>query len=789
MRGRVLAFALGAAWLQTRPQLPPLAWAALLPLAGLAWGGLAYTKFPDRAKVALGVLRTLLPWLLAFLAGFFYAAWRAELRLADALPAAWEGRDLAFSGRVVGLPEAAPNGLRFLLDVAAVASPGASLPSRVQIGWYARPGEIPPRLEAGACIHVVARLYRPHGSLNPGGFDYPAWLLQRGIRATGTLQSAPVPAVGCGGAAGARLDAWRERLRTHLRDGLGSAPYAGVVIALALGDQDAIPAGQWTLFRQTGTTHLFSVSGLHITLFSSLVYVLVASLWRRFPRLCLLLPARRAGIALGLAAATAYTLISGFGIPAQRTLYMLTAAAAVAWLDRTPTPSRLLAAALAAVVLIDPWAALAPGFWLSFAAVASLLYAGMAFTRRRPWRAWAHAQWSVSVALAPLLLVLFHEISLVSPLANAVAIPLVSLFAVPLALAAAVLPGATPALLAHAVIAAGMRWLELLASLPQPVFHTAAPGWPAFLLALLGTALLLLPRGVPARWLGVVLFLPLFFPRLPAPQPGEAWLTVFDVGQGEAVLVRTAGRAMLVDTGLRYASGEDAGARIIAPALWRQGITRLHGLVVSHDDSDHSGGAASLLASHRPAWLLTSLAGLPPAGLSETGRSLLAAAPHALACAAGQTWTWDGVRFTVLHPPAHHYAHPGFRDNDRSCVIRVDTAHASALLAGDIERLAEMNLLERRMPLAADVLVAPHHGANTSSTAEFLAAVRPRLVVVPVGHRNRHGHPHAETLARYRALPAEIARTDRHGAVEVRLQAGGPGVRRAADSERRYWRE
>lgn len=785
----MLAFALGAAWLQMQPGLPPLAWAALLPLGGVLWAGLASAKFLAARRPVARIASTLAVWLLAFLSGFFYAAWRAELRLADALPAQWEGRDVRFSGRVVGLPETTPNGLRFVLDVASVATPGATLPGRVQIGWYARPGETPPELRGGACVSLLARLARPHGSLNPGGFDYQAWLLQRGIRASGTLRDAPVPAIGCHGAAATHLDALREGLRENLREGLGAAPYAGVVIALALGDQDAIPAAQWTLFRQTGTTHLFSVSGLHITLFSAMVYALVAAVWRRFPRLCLWLPARRAGIALGLLAATAYTLLSGFGIPAQRTLYMLAAAAAVAWLDRAPSPSRLLAVALAAVVLIDPWAALAPGFWLSFAAVATLLYAGMGGARRRLWQAWAHAQWAVTVALAPLLLVLFHEISLVSPLANAVAIPLVSLLAVPLALLAAVLPWDWCALLAHAVIAAGMAWLKTLAALPSPVFHTAAPDWPAFLLALLGSALLLLPRGFPARWLGLLLLLPLFFPRLPTPQPGEAWLTVFDVGQGVSVLVRTAGRSLLVDTGLRFASGEDAGARVVAPALWRQGITHLDGLVVSHDDIDHSGGAASLLASHRPGWLLTSLAGMPPAGLSETGRALLTAAPRALACAAGQSWTWDGVRFRVLHPPAHHYAHPGFRDNDRSCVIRIDTAHGSALLGGDIERLAEMNLAERRMPLAAEVLVAPHHGAKTSSTPEFLDLVRPRLVVVPVGRRNPFGHPHPETLARYRALGAEIARTDRHGAVEVKMQRAGLSLRRAVDSEPRYWRE
>ncbi len=793
MRWLILAFTLGAAWLQTRPELPPLAWSAALPLAGLLLGWAGAMRFPGGSsaapRIALPVARQLAVWLLAFLLGFFYAAWRADLRLSDHLPALWEGRDLALVGRVAGLPETTPNGLRFVLAVDRVVTPGAVVPGRVQIGWFIRPGDQPPELAGGDCVSLVTRLYRPHANLNPGGFDYQAWLLERNIRATGSLAGRPVAAAGCGGAAASRLDGLRERIRAHLAAGLGAAPYAGVVIALAVGDQDAIPASQWTLFRKTGTSHLFSVSGLHITLFSALVFALVGGLWRLFPRLNLRLPARRAGIAPGLLAAAAYTALAGFGIPAQRTLFMLAGAAGVAWLDRIPAPSRLLAAALATVVLIDPWAALAPGFWLSFAAVAALLYAGMGGATRPAWRNWLHAQGTVTLALAPLLLALFHEISLVSPLANAVAIPLVSLVAVPLALLSSALPWAWLANAAHAVIAAVMIFLEALAALPRPVFNMAAPGLPALLFALLGTALLLLPRGFPARWLGAVLFLPLFFPRLPAPQPGDAWLTVMDVGQGEAVLVRTAGHSLLVDAGPRFASGEDAGARVVAPALWRRGIQGLDGLVVTHDDIDHSGGAAALLASHRPGWLLTSLAGMAPEGLSETGKGLLAAVPGALACESGQSWQWDGVRFRVLHPPAHHYAHPGYADNDRSCVIRVDAARGGALLAADIERLSEMNLGERHMPLGAEVLVAPHHGSNSSSTPEFLAAVHPRLVVLPVGHRNRYGHPHPEVVARYHALGAEIARTDRSGAVEVKLERTGLSVTRAAKTEKRYWRE
>ncbi len=211
--------------------------------------------------------------------------------------------------------------------------------------------------------------------------------------------------------------------------------------------------------------------------------------------------------------------------------------------------------------------------------------------------------------------------------------------------------------------------------------------------------------------------------------------------------------------------------------------------MVTHDDLDHSGGAASVLVSHGPDWMLTPLAGMAPERLSETGKQALKAATRPIPCVAGQAWNWDGVVFRVLHPPAHHYAHADYSDNDRSCVIRVDTARGGALLAADIERLSEMNLRERGMPLRADVLVAPHHGSNSSSTPEFLATVSPGLVVIPVGHRNRYGHPHPQVMARYRALGAEIARTDREGAVEVRLARGGISLSRAVEVERRYWRE
>ncbi len=776
----IVAFAAGCAWLQTRPVLPSLAWLWILPLAGLL-----LARWPSGAWLPglrrLGILG------LALALGFFYAAWRADLRLAEALPPAWEGRDIQLTGRVVGLPEAAASGLRFVLDVARVDSPGARLPQRLRLGWYAQGDEALPHLSGGDCVRLGVRLFRPQGSLNPGGFDSEAWLLERGIRATGTVRDFKGQAGDCPGRARAVLDRGREWVRGHLARSLRDFPYAGVITALAVGDQDAVPSGQWTLFRQTGTTHLFSVSGLHITLFAALIYAGTRWLWRRFPDLNLRLPAQRAGIALGLLAATAYTLLAGFGIPAQRTLFMLASAAAVSWLDRRTGPSRMLAAALLAVVLLDPWAALAPGFWLSFAAVAALLWsASGAKIRQAAWRTWLRSQWAVTLALIPLLLALFHEVSLVSPLANAVAIPAISLLGVPLALLAGAVPWDPLACLAHAVVWGVMWVLQVLAALPQPVLHGAAPAPAVLALGLLGMALLLLPRGFPARWLGLVLCLPLIFPRLPGPAPGQAWLTLLDVGQGEAVLVRTASRSLLVDGGPQFFSGEDAGSRTVAPWLWSQGIRRLDGLVLTHDDLDHSGGVAALLASHQPTWFLTSLAGVQRQELGATGQAILASRPDAIPCRAGQGWTWDGVHFRVLHPPAHHYG-LDYADNDRSCVIHVQAGGHSALLTGDIERLAEMNLMERDALTQTDVLVVPHHGSKSSSTAAFLAAVGPRLALIPVGHRNRYGHPHSEVLSRYRQRGTTVLRTDRAGAVTVRLGGATLEAETARTSAARYW--
>ena len=461
---------------------------------------------------------------------------------------------------------------------------------------------------------------------------------------------------------------------------------------------------------------------------------------------------------------------------------MVGVVAAALWLGRATSASRVLAAALLLVIALDPWAVLSPGFWLSFAAVAVIFYVGTGRSVQPHWLAqWGRVQWAVTAGLAPLLLVLFQQVSLVSPVANAVAIPLVSLVITPLALAGAALPFDWPLQLGHAILELLMAVLEWLARLPSAVWHQHAPLAWTVPLALAGIAWLLLPRGFPARGLGLVLVLPLFAASPAGPRAGELWITVLDVGQGLSVLARTEKHALLYDAGPAFNAVADSGSRVIVPYLRGEGVAALDALVVSHDDRDHSGGAASVLAAIPVGVLWSSL---------SPDHALLEAPAWRAPCRADRRWIWDGVAFEFIHPQGDIPAGRAARANNRSCVLRIEAPGGRVLLAGDIERAAEHELL-RRAPglLRAEVLLVPHHGSATSSAPEFVKRVAPRYAVFAVGYRNRFGHPREDVLARYREAGSELLRTDAAGAIRLRLEPGNLRVDARRYRERRYWHD
>ena len=785
MSAAVLAFVAGALLLQRQAELPANAWLWLLPAcaAGAVWAGVSAAWLaPARRALVLS---------LAFASGFLWAAALAQWRLADRLAPELEGRDLEIVGTVTGLPATGERSLRFEFDVES-APPGARVPRRLRLAWY-RASAASVIEEPGAQVHgplplrpgerwrLTARLRRPHGNVNPHGFDYEAWLLERGIGATGTVRMRPAPErIGARNSALDRVGQAREAVRERYLGVLGVTPAAGILVALAVGEQRAISHEEWRLFQRTGVTHLMSISGLHVTLVSGLVAWLVGFGWRRAPRLCRTLPARKAAAAAAIAAALGYTLLAGFAVPAQRTFLMVTVVALALWSGRIASPSRTLALALFAVVLADPWAPLAPGFWLSFGAVALIFYvfAGASAPEPRALQ-WARVQWAITFGLAPAALLLFAQVSVIGPLANALAIPLVSAVITPLALLGAALPIEMVLVIASGLVEWLLEFLEWCAALPLALWEQQVPALWAVLLALLGVAWLIAPRGVPWRVTGLALMLPALMLPAASPPRGEAWITTLDVGQGLAVLVRTETRTLLYDAGPAYGPQSDSGERIILPLLRALGVPRLDLLVLSHHDLDHVGGAASVLAAIETDALVSSL---PPT------HPLLGLAPQRRRCIAGEHWDWDGVRFELLHP-ARDDQRALRRANDLSCVLRIAVGQHAVLLTSDLERAGESALLARAAgAVRADVLLVPHHGSRSSSSTDLLAAVAPRWGVIAAGYGNRFGHPSLEVLERYRAHGVELLRTDRAGAVSVRLSAAQIGIEGERARRPRYWR-
>ncbi len=774
MRLTLIAFAAGVLLLQQQPELPDTRWLWTLPLFITAYflprGGNNWRKWLSMCLVALACAAL----------GFAWAAWRAQLRMSDSLPAAWQGVDIRVEGVVANLPDRDTRGERFDFRVEKILTPGAQAPAHIRLTWPApewNGTEIQQRLKAGERWQFTVRLKSPHGTANPDGFDYEAWLLTRNIRATGYVREhSQAKRLADSARPVDRLQALRDRIRGVIGKTLKDHPQAGVIIALAVGDQGSIPHGNWRVYNRTGTNHLMSISGLHITLFAVLMGGMVYAIWRRLPSLVLKLPARRAALLAGWVAALGYTLLAGFQIPAQRTLFMLTVLVAGLWLQRDPRPFSLLVLALFVVLVIDPWAVLAPGFWLSFGAVAAMMWAGQGLIgRREKLAAWTRAQAAVTLALAPALLLLFHQISLISPLANALAIPVVSWGVVPLALAGMIV---TPLLhLAAGLmqgVEAALQWLSAFSwaswSLPVPTLA-------AVLLSLAGVTWLLAP-GLPARWLGGFMFMPLLFPPVSTPVTGSFEAEVLDVGQGTAVLIRTAGHTLLYDTGPALGDN-DAGQQIVLPRLRALGISKLDGLMLTHDDLDHTGGAASVLRDVETGWLMTSL---------SEGHELLNR--PSLRCIRGKRWQWDGVTFEILNPPEYAYEQPTRKDNDKSCVLKITQGKHSLLLTADAERIGELEMTERVAgKLSATVLMAGHHGSRTSSIDEFINLVKPEYVIYSNGWKNRFGHPHADVMARFRESGAEPHRTDYQGWMRIVFVDKEVRFKHWRDQHVRYWQQ
>lgn len=763
--------------------------------------GVLFLYQPCAATFALSKMMRvgwLAVWCLtAALAGYAYASWQAQRLLQEQLPAEWERQDLVVVGVVEGLPQVVQGlgemrGVRFQLRVEQHEAQIEDFPSRLSVGWYDS-GAIE-KIRPGQRWRFTVRLKQPHGNANPGGFDYERWLFEEGIRATGYVRNNPTPQRLHHDVGGFQttLARWRQSLRSQMQQALlttnGALPYSGVLVALVLGDQRAIAQDDWRLFNQTGIGHLVSISGLHITMLAGLAATLVAWAWRRWPAGLVRLPAQKAAALAGVGVALLYCLLAGWGIPAQRTFYMLLVFAWALWRERLPQalPTMLCAAAL--VLTLDPLAALAPGFVLSFGAAGVLLWLAQQYMQ--PATTWwqylgraAAMQLAISLALTPLTLAYFQQVSLVGPVANAVAIPLISFLITPLALlgtlCVSVFDWASLLLVAHQLMAWLVECLNWLAAWPWASWSGAAPPLWATLLAVIGVVWFLLPLAGSCRLMGLSLLFPIFLVPPQRPAEGTWRMTALDVGQGTAVLIQTAHHALLYDTGPRYSAETDAAQRVLLPYLRHQGIHQLDVLVVSHRDQDHAGGLDTLWHSLPIKAFYTSLRP------DEVGPRI---APHLQTCRDDlPAWEWEGVQFRFIHPTdPERYK----KTNERSCVLQIRDlrSHQSVLLTGDIPANTESELVKQYgSTLASTVLLVPHHGSASSSSRAFIQSVQPQWVIVQAGYRNQFQHPRPEVLARYAEANALVLETTRGGAWQLDFSDENILQQAWRQTNRRYW--
>ncbi len=700
-------------------------------------------------------------WLVLAALPLVVASIQIAARMAERLPSQLAGQDLVVSAVICEFPSRRGRVTGFRLR-AVQAADNFRLPRRLDVAWY----DAPVQLHPGEHWRLVLRLREVRGLHVPGARNREQAFLLDNIGATAYVRSSslntrlgqrywPCPS--------ARV---RNAIADNIQRQLGDQRATGFVKSLAVAARADLSSEDWALLRKTGTTHLMAISGLHIGLVAAFG-LLLSRIFAWCVALCgfRLAPAGFGGI-LALLAATGYSALAGFAVPTLRALIMIGLAAICIALRRGLNPGRFLAGAAFLILLADPLTIFAAGFWLSFFAVGVLLLpllapAINAAQHRLAWlRGSALAQMRISLAMAPASLLLFGEVSLVGPVANLLAIPVCALLVVPMTLLGSLLQwielGHWPLALAAWGMDGLIRLLEGLGRWSSASWLPMTRHWLALLLAGAAGLVLIWPPPRLSWCVPLVLAWPMLIGTAPSQKTSQLRIVVADVGQGLAVLVQTQRHNLLYDTGPAYQSGRDAAGAVLLPMLRRFGVENLHRIVVSHDDSDHAGGLTTTLSRYPRAVVLA------PKKLSGQAPSRT--------CLAGQSWSWDGVQFEMLHPSRRHRL-PGISDNDQSCVLLISWGDSKVLLPGDIGRRAEISLLRRLPPGAIDLIVAPHHGSQTSSGPALVAATTPRYAVFATGYANRWGFPRADVAQRWRAAGACLLSTAEHGSLIFDISA------------------
>lgn len=725
--------------------------------------------------------RPQLVWIPAFVAGMFWSTWTADRLLQQVLSTHLEGQDIRVEGVITDIPKRTGRTTRFIFQIeqAEFNDQVAKVPPRILLRYYHRHRRIRqkmPDFHAGDQWAFTVRLKRPNGFQNPGGFDYEAYLFRQGIRATGYIRERQEPVQKKVSHPVFNLNGWRQQLETRISKQMGDDELTGLVIALANGNRHQVQEDQWQRMRQTGTNHLIAISGLHIGLVAGFAFFLARYLWACSTRLVLTWPAQKAAAIAAVLMASFYASMAGFSVPTKRALIMIVVVMGALILQQRISFSRLLAFALILVLMFDPLASIDMGFWLSFSAVAVIGYGAQGRINRRPLGQLMYIQWAVAVGLLPLMLLFFQYASMIAPIANLIAVPVFGFVVVPLVLtgvlAIIIIPGWQGNFFfdwAAWVVRQVWMVLDWMIKWGPGNWVAPDPPWWVIVCSIVGVLLLLAPRGWPGRWLGFIWIAPLFVIKPAVPATGDVWLSLLDVGQGLAIVLRTREHTLVYDTGPKFNKRFDTGRAVVLPYLRAQGVDSIDSLLISHGDNDHIGGARSLLAE------------MPTRSIISSVPDRL---PGAKKCYSGQSWVWDQVSFRVLHPGKGKFT----AGNNSSCVLLIASKHGTILLTGDIEAAAEHYLIQKyRDNLAARILVAPHHGSKTSSSHRFLETVQPEVALIPSGYRNRYRHPHPAVLNRYDQLGIRTYASPETGAIEVRLTPDGMDISTFRTENKRYW--
>jgi competence protein ComEC len=756
-----VALLVGAVAVQTLSYLPSVRVDATLALFGLL----------------IAALRSHWRWAGFILLGAAWTLFRADAALSARLPVALEGEDVIVTGTVHGLPRLQEESTRFDLVVSSASHAGSAAPvtGLLRLSWY----ENAPAMLTCERWQLHVRLKRPRGLVDPGGFDFERYALGEGITATGSVRADAANQIM--GERAFCVDRLRARISQGIVEALGAGSTSNVLRALAFGDQQAMDEHDWNIARATGIPHLIAISGLHIALFAGFGVLLVRLLWKLLPRLTLRWPAPLIEAVASIVFALGYAAVAGLGLPTRRALVMIGVLLAANLVRRARAPIHGLAFAVIALLAFDPLCVLSAGFWLSFVGVAWLMFClGGRGERPRWWREMLSAQGVASVGLLPLTVWFFGQSSLVGPVANLIAVPAICFFILPATVAGALLhlvaPGIGDPLLQLAGFGMQALWwlLERMASWPGALWYFPEPSIAAFVLASVGAVWLLLPRGIPARALGLILLLPLLVPARTTLREGEFEALMLDVGQGLSFVVRTREHTLLYDAGARFPSGFDLGEVVVVPALHAIGVTSIDRIIVSHGDNDHAGGVAAVLGNFPAAPVESG----EPERLPVTARQ----------CLAGESWHWNGVSFRIVHPHAPLSEHA----NDRCCVLEVRTGESALLLTGDITSEVEGEVASGVAPAAVHtILQVPHHGSKTSSSEAFIAALEPETALVSSGYRNHFHHPNPAIVARYQAQDVDVLNTPQSGFVDFMFAADQPPrvIERGRVDRHPYWRE